>query len=195
MKNVHDTDRRRTHILIGIALAGFGISTILMRRVSEAKSNDAANFVLAGERATSTALGLSLQVPATWTRLVIPAQAGVDFAVQDATGIRFAAQGYAPEASAKVEPTLQLMLDNKRKQHGELRDVQWGDESIATLKARTLTFTIAQTPNGPARTKVWTLVRGPYWASFHCGGPEPVFAAQGEKLCRQLLDRIKLQTP
>jgi hypothetical protein len=193
----HATVRRRGPLLIALGLGGLVLGTVvpaLLRRSHEAKPSVAPTFVLSQERATSAAMGITLTVPAPWVKLEIPAQAGIDFAFQHPNGIRFAASTTVPEETAKVDPTLQLMLDNKRKQYGELGDVKWGDESIATLTARTLAFTIAAGPTGPARTKVWLVTRGRNWATFHCGGPELIFVAGGEKLCRQVLDGAKLNS-
>ena len=184
--------RRRRNIFIAVGVAGAslsGLATVLQTVTAPRPAAPA--FHLDGGRVSSIPLGLALTLAAPWEPAAVPAQPGVDFAVQHPpSGTVLTGYGLVLEpGDTDDEATLRTVLEGRRQKWGAIFDAQWGEELVGGLRAKTVAMTI-QRPDGRVRTKLWLAHKGPYGVGFNCAGPEPTFA-DGDQQCRALLDRIE----
>jgi hypothetical protein len=182
----------KTFALIGAGGAALSAVASVLGSSTKASPTDLPDpkFHVEGRRVFSGPLGYELTIPEPWTQLDIPAQPGADFAFRHAqSGAALGGYALVPDrANASIDATLNQVLDEKRKKWGGVDDVQWGNESISSIRARTLAFTFTVN-HRPVRVKQWITKTGSYIAGFTCGGAVPTFS-DSEALCRDVLTRI-----
>ncbi len=183
---------RRLKIFAVIGAVGLGLSTlatVVSATLGRAKVPPAP-FLGDALDVRSDRVHLALTIPAEWERVPMPAQPGLDFAVQHLPSATVLSGAVLPndEGDFDVDATLKGMLEGRRAKWGELSDIQWAEEPLAGGRARTLAFTIVRA-DGRRRLKVLFAQRGAYSLDFDCAGPEASFA-ESVKQCRDVLDRI-----
>ena len=187
--------KRRLRLFGVIGAIGAGLSTlaaVLGATVGRPRTAPAP-FVGEGLSVASAPLRLALAIPADWERLPVPAQPGLDFAVQHPGSATVLSGAVLPndDGDFDVDATLKQMLEGRRAKWGELLDIEWGDEPLAGGRARTLALTFVRA-DGRRRIKVLFARRGAHSLDFDCAGPEASFA-ECAKQCRAVLDRIEVR--
>ena len=130
--------------------------------------------------------GVAVTVPDPWTAGDLPVGPGMSVVLRHPAGANLLAVATRRSPGTGSEPTLRGILEDKRKQYGDVGDVVWNVERVGGFPARTLAFT-PRPPEGTVRLKVWMLGNDAYWVTFTCGAAVADFAAR-EADCHAVVD-------